>query len=347
MNLTKNDKNHYPFGSPMVGRGWEAGNIGDYRFGFNGQEKENQINGSDGGHLVYEYRIHDSRICRFLSVDPLGSEYPWNSVYAFAENRVIDGVELEGREFISADESRINIIKGKAYIKVSSMSDAFIDALDQTFGHAGWRLNDPDREKDPLELGIIFLPEKPKKPGEEEERKTSTEAQTAKSTGSPDRRVKPRNVETQFTPGVVRVNLIMIAIEIYEMTNKYFLYNDLNAIRVQSIVTYDGGNETIPPLQQATDLLFKNLNMVNEKYRSNIEALGEIANVILQGETVKGNQELYQIGLDILEKEGILKLNQFEMIKPRPGTGKLDYLQLNLQIKTRSKSEMIDPALPK
>lgn len=32
-------------------------------------------------------------------VDPLSLQYPWNSPYAFSENRLIDGVELEGLEF--------------------------------------------------------------------------------------------------------------------------------------------------------------------------------------------------------------------------------------------------------
>jgi hypothetical protein len=31
-------------------------------------------------------------------VDPLASDYPWNSTYAFSENRIVDGVELEGLE---------------------------------------------------------------------------------------------------------------------------------------------------------------------------------------------------------------------------------------------------------
>ncbi len=90
---------YYPFGSPMVGRGWEAGNTGKYRFGFNGQEKENEISNVDGGHLVFEYRIHDVRLGRFMSVDPLEVEYPWNSPYAFAENCVISGIDLEGAEY--------------------------------------------------------------------------------------------------------------------------------------------------------------------------------------------------------------------------------------------------------
>ena len=42
--------------------------------------------------------MHDPRIGRFFAVDPLAAKYPWNSSYAFSENRVVDGVELEGRE---------------------------------------------------------------------------------------------------------------------------------------------------------------------------------------------------------------------------------------------------------
>lgn len=43
--------------------------------------------------------MYDTRIAKFLSVDPLAPDYPWNSTYAFAENRVIDGNDLEGLEY--------------------------------------------------------------------------------------------------------------------------------------------------------------------------------------------------------------------------------------------------------
>ena len=42
--------------------------------------------------------MHDPRLGRFLSIDPLAPDYPWNSPYAFSENRVIDAIELEGLE---------------------------------------------------------------------------------------------------------------------------------------------------------------------------------------------------------------------------------------------------------
>jgi len=72
--------------------------IGGYRYFFNGQEADNEVFGEGTLH-AFEYRMHDTRIGRFWSVDPLAGKFPWNSVYAFAENRVVDGRELEGLEW--------------------------------------------------------------------------------------------------------------------------------------------------------------------------------------------------------------------------------------------------------
>lgn len=47
----------------------------------------------------YKYRMHDPALGRFGAVDPLAEKYLYNSTYAFSENRLIDGIELEGAEF--------------------------------------------------------------------------------------------------------------------------------------------------------------------------------------------------------------------------------------------------------
>ena len=60
---------------------------------FNVQEKDDEIYGKRKS-LSFEFRNYDSRIGRFWSVDSLVGSYPWNSPYAFAENRVIDGIDL-------------------------------------------------------------------------------------------------------------------------------------------------------------------------------------------------------------------------------------------------------------
>lgn len=43
-------------------------------------------------------RIYNARLGKFLSVDPLSAEYPWNSTYAFAENGPIQNLDLDGCE---------------------------------------------------------------------------------------------------------------------------------------------------------------------------------------------------------------------------------------------------------
>ena len=72
---------------------------GDYRYGFNGKEKTDEING-EGAVYDYGFRIYDSRLSRFLSVDPLSSKFSWWSPYAFAGNTPIVGVDLDGLELI-------------------------------------------------------------------------------------------------------------------------------------------------------------------------------------------------------------------------------------------------------
>jgi len=94
---TANGKN--PFGMTVPGRNASSA---AYRYGFQGQEKDDELKG-EGNSINYKYRMHDPRVGRFFAVDPLAKEYPWNSSYAFSENRVIDGVELEGLEVTKSE----------------------------------------------------------------------------------------------------------------------------------------------------------------------------------------------------------------------------------------------------
>lgn len=47
---------------------------------------------------LFQYRPSDSKIGRFWQIDPLSSQYPYNSPYALQENKFGRGVELEGLE---------------------------------------------------------------------------------------------------------------------------------------------------------------------------------------------------------------------------------------------------------
>jgi RHS repeat-associated protein len=87
---------YYPFGMGIKEREWKDSTF-SYRFGFQGQEGDDEVSGK-GNSYAFKYRIHDPRLGRFLSVDPLSKSYPWNSPYAFSENCLISCVELEGLE---------------------------------------------------------------------------------------------------------------------------------------------------------------------------------------------------------------------------------------------------------
>ena len=79
----------------MPARNFTATNA--YRYGFNGKENDNEVKGS-GNELDYGMRIYDSRVGRFLSVDPLQRKFAWNSPYSYGEGDVIRSVDLDGLE---------------------------------------------------------------------------------------------------------------------------------------------------------------------------------------------------------------------------------------------------------
>lgn len=69
-----------------------------YRYGFQGQEKDDEIKGIEGSSLNYTFRMHDPRAGRFFAVDPLTKKYPHYTPYSFSGNKVIAFTELEGME---------------------------------------------------------------------------------------------------------------------------------------------------------------------------------------------------------------------------------------------------------
>ena len=98
----------------MPGRNYN-GNA--YRYGFNGKENDNDVKNITGSQQDYGFRIYDTRLGRFLSVDPLTKSYPELTPYQFASNRPIDGIDWDGLEYrnpMQAAESSSPIAYGVA-----------------------------------------------------------------------------------------------------------------------------------------------------------------------------------------------------------------------------------------
>jgi RHS repeat-associated protein len=96
--------NYYPFGMLQPQNSYMAG---DYRFGFNGKEMDNEVSGT-GNQYDYGFRIYNPRIGKFLSVDPLTKSYPYYSPYQFAGNMPILAVDLDGLEPKKSNEANWN-----------------------------------------------------------------------------------------------------------------------------------------------------------------------------------------------------------------------------------------------
>jgi hypothetical protein len=83
----------------------KSSDMGGYRYFFNGQEADNEVLG-DGALHAFEYRMHDTRIGRFWSVDPLAGDYPYWSTYQFAGLMPTWCGELEGLEPVAPRPAR-------------------------------------------------------------------------------------------------------------------------------------------------------------------------------------------------------------------------------------------------
>jgi len=127
---------HSSFGSVMIGREFEADTAGNYRFGFNGKEKDDETYG-EGNEYDYGFRIYNPNLGKFLSVDPLTVNYPWYTPYQFAGNMPINCIDIDGLEeyriitWWSADKgkyrSKISLIDASAPYEVTYVMRTFKD----------------------------------------------------------------------------------------------------------------------------------------------------------------------------------------------------------------------------
>ncbi len=148
----KTATDYSPFGCELKGRNLKKTGLNkSFRFGFQGQEGDDEIKG-DGNSVNYKYRMHDPRLGRFFAVDPLSASYPYNSPYAFSENRVIDAIELEGLEKYLVTKSITRNKENTGYYVKTVL--VFVKDSDRKESTPG--ANDKDRQVDYLVNGITL-----------------------------------------------------------------------------------------------------------------------------------------------------------------------------------------------
>lgn len=138
---------YYTFGMIMPEREFS---MGGYRFGFNGKENDNEVKG-EGNQQDYGMRIYDSRLGKFLSVDPITNEYPQLTPYQFASNSPILFIDIDGLEGGPTwAETRWSLTHISAAVTIKANADIASnaavnsglpnreDGLQDAFRHAYW-----------------------------------------------------------------------------------------------------------------------------------------------------------------------------------------------------------------
>ena len=96
------------FGSSINTRSFSVGS--GFRFGFNGKEKQGEIDNND-----YDFgaRVYDGRLGRWFSVDPLNLQYPDLTPFNFCSNNSIFFIDIIGLEIVPNEN-----FKGTNYEKI-------------------------------------------------------------------------------------------------------------------------------------------------------------------------------------------------------------------------------------
>lgn len=120
--VTAND--YSPFGAPLAGRSYTAPNS-DYRFAFNGKEKDNEVNG-EGNAYDFGARIYDPRLGRWLSVDPLQEKYVSFSPYNYSINSPIMLGDPDGNKVV-VKTTKYKMVNGEK-VKLGLIKSLFLKA---------------------------------------------------------------------------------------------------------------------------------------------------------------------------------------------------------------------------
>jgi len=110
------ENNYYPFG--LKHQGYNTDNLQPaYKYKHQGQERQDELGLNWDS---FKWRNYMPDLGRFFNIDPLAEKYPYNSTFAFQENKIGLGRELEGLELVPRDPTSGfgNWVSGK----VSSMA---------------------------------------------------------------------------------------------------------------------------------------------------------------------------------------------------------------------------------
>ncbi len=109
---------YYPFGAQMPGQSSDNSTVenGSYKFGFQGQLRDDSWHNIPGSHYDFGARIYDSRVGRWYKLDNYRRMYPDVSGYSFALNNPILFIDPDGNVVEISDA----VLESTAFLAFSS-----------------------------------------------------------------------------------------------------------------------------------------------------------------------------------------------------------------------------------
>jgi RHS repeat-associated protein len=104
----------------------------DYRFGFNGQEKDDEIYGSEGTSYTAEFWQYDTRLARRWNVDPVVKEH--ESPYACFANNPLYLIDPSGADTAFADnntKNQFNMVYNQVNSQINTASEEINELIKQ------------------------------------------------------------------------------------------------------------------------------------------------------------------------------------------------------------------------
>ena len=156
---------YYAFGSLMPGRHAPGNGVdnGGYRFGFNGKEKDDEVHNAPGTSVDFGARMYDSRVGRWLSVDPEAKRYASVSAYISFLNDPIMYIDPTGGVVVIPNvadrEPLLKMINSRARgtFAINDRGELYMVKPEGSEGYSEYyrdRLNLAIADEDILELSI-------------------------------------------------------------------------------------------------------------------------------------------------------------------------------------------------
>jgi RHS repeat-associated protein len=101
----------------------EKNRLSGYTFGFNGMEKDDEVHNVSGSSYDFGARMLNTRLGRWMAVDPLAGKYPSLSPYSFVGNMPIKAIDPDGREIVIIGDDAYRTSVLKALVKLANSSE--------------------------------------------------------------------------------------------------------------------------------------------------------------------------------------------------------------------------------